>query len=71
MYSIFGHTMSYGRIYLVFLVNTWLIVAIEMIWSRWYDWRVIKMAKQRLVDEQENKLLMENNAGLSDMNSDI
>ena len=71
MYRVFGHTMSYGRIYLVFLINTWLIVAIEMIWSRWYDWRVIKMARQKFVDEQEDKLLLDNNAGLSDMTSDL
>ena len=41
MHRIFGHTMSYGRIYLVTLINTWFFVAVEMCFSRWYDWRVI------------------------------
>ena len=54
MYSIFNHTMSYGRIYAVFLINTWLIVAIEMIWCRWYDWRFLKMQSQRIADERDN-----------------
>ena len=35
MYSIFDHTMNYGRIYMVMVINTLLLVAIEMIWCRW------------------------------------
>ena len=41
MYKIFGHTMSYGRIYLVTMINTWFFVAVEMCISRWYAWRVM------------------------------
>ena len=48
MYTIFGHTMGYGKVYLVFFINTWLVVTLEMILARWYDWRVIKMHKQKV-----------------------
>ena len=41
MYRIFGHTMSYGRIYLVTLINVWFFVALEMCISRLYDWRIL------------------------------
>jgi len=41
MYTIFGHTMTDRRTYIVFLINTWFVIAMEMIHNRWYDWRVI------------------------------
>lgn len=51
MYTIFGHTMSDRRTYMVFLINTWLVIAMEMIFNRWYDWRVLQMKKHDLQKE--------------------
>ena len=51
MYEIFGHTMSYGRIYLVTMLNTWFFIAVEMCISRLYDWRVLQMQKQKILEE--------------------
>ena len=48
MYKIFDKTMTDIRVYIVILLNVWVIVAIEMILSRLYDWRVLKMELKQI-----------------------
>ena len=48
MYMIFGKMMSDKRVYILFLLNTWFVVAIEMIFNRWYVWRVLKMYSAKI-----------------------
>lgn len=48
MYKIFDKTMTDIRVYIVILLNVWVIVAIEMILSRLYDWKVLKMELKQI-----------------------
>lgn len=48
MYRIFTTTMADKRVYIVILLNTWVVVAMEMIFNRWYDWKVLKMRQKQI-----------------------